>query len=252
MGDAGGGGSATSTPAPSRRRRPTRRHPRQGKLDGVHRWPPGAAGGDGAAGRRSCQLRSRCRSVAEAEVKPAFLGRGWAFPVVAGAGAEVATWRPALRTSERRSGSSCRPSRGSGVMRPDFGAGLRHIVFEPINTATLTLVVRRVEDALTRWELRPGAGRGRRRRRRGPAGRSRRATRSAPPILLQPGPPLLPREGCLGARRRRGCEAPFPAERIAGDGRAGAGPRDAAAVLGRAAGRPAGLPAGAAAVGRAG
>jgi uncharacterized protein len=45
-------------------------------------------------------------------------------------------------------------SPGERVMRPDFGAGLRRTVFEPINTATLTLVQHRVESALVAWEPR--------------------------------------------------------------------------------------------------
>lgn len=43
---------------------------------------------------------------------------------------------------------------GERVMRPDFGAGLRQLVFEPINTSTLTLVQYRVGQALTTFEPR--------------------------------------------------------------------------------------------------
>jgi phage baseplate assembly protein W len=43
---------------------------------------------------------------------------------------------------------------GERVMRPDFGSGLRGLVFEPIATSTLTLVRHRVEEGLTRWEPR--------------------------------------------------------------------------------------------------
>jgi phage baseplate assembly protein W len=39
-------------------------------------------------------------------------------------------------------------------MRPDFGAGLRSMVFEPINTSTMALVQQRVEAALVAWEPR--------------------------------------------------------------------------------------------------
>jgi hypothetical protein len=39
-------------------------------------------------------------------------------------------------------------------MRPDFGAGLRGLVFDPINTTTAALVRHRVEEALTAWEPR--------------------------------------------------------------------------------------------------
>lgn len=43
---------------------------------------------------------------------------------------------------------------GERVMRPDFGAGLRQLVFEPINTSTLTLAQYRVQQALTTFEPR--------------------------------------------------------------------------------------------------
>ncbi len=39
-------------------------------------------------------------------------------------------------------------------MRPDFGAGLRRLVFEPINTTTMALVQHRVQKALVPWEPR--------------------------------------------------------------------------------------------------
>jgi uncharacterized protein len=39
-------------------------------------------------------------------------------------------------------------------MRPDFGAGLHSLVFEPINTTTIALAQHRVEEALIAWEPR--------------------------------------------------------------------------------------------------
>src|SRR5262249_60148667 len=45
-------------------------------------------------------------------------------------------------------------NQGERVMRPDFGAGLRSLVFEPINTTTMALVKNRVEQALITWEPR--------------------------------------------------------------------------------------------------
>ena len=39
-------------------------------------------------------------------------------------------------------------------MRPDFGAGLRAFVFEPLNTTTVSLLKHRVEKALITWEPR--------------------------------------------------------------------------------------------------
>jgi phage baseplate assembly protein W len=43
---------------------------------------------------------------------------------------------------------------GERVMRPDFGAGLRALLFEPINTHTLALARHRVQRALIVWEPR--------------------------------------------------------------------------------------------------
>ena len=43
---------------------------------------------------------------------------------------------------------------GERVMRPDFGAGLRALVFEPLNTTTIEQVKERVRTALVRWEPR--------------------------------------------------------------------------------------------------
>jgi phage baseplate assembly protein W len=39
-------------------------------------------------------------------------------------------------------------------MRPDFGAGLQDLVFEPISVTTMALVKHRVEEALVTWEPR--------------------------------------------------------------------------------------------------
>lgn len=82
-----------------------------------------------------------------------FLGRGWAFPVGVGLDDEVAMVADAddIRQSIRL---ILETDPGERVMRPDFGAGLRRMVFEPINTATLTLVQHRVEEALVAREPR--------------------------------------------------------------------------------------------------
>ena len=39
-------------------------------------------------------------------------------------------------------------------MRPDFGAGLPGLVFEPINTTTMALAQHHVQQALITWEPR--------------------------------------------------------------------------------------------------
>ncbi len=82
-----------------------------------------------------------------------FLGRGWAFPVAPDARGEVA-----LAEYERDVQEAVRiilgTAQGERVMRPDFGAGLETLVFEPMNTTTIALVRHRVEQALITWEPR--------------------------------------------------------------------------------------------------
>ena len=45
-------------------------------------------------------------------------------------------------------------SKGERPMRPDFGCGLRRLVFQPMSAALKTLVRKEVEDALVAWEPR--------------------------------------------------------------------------------------------------
>jgi phage baseplate assembly protein W len=82
-----------------------------------------------------------------------FLGVGWAFPVATDAGGEVA-----LAEHEDDIRQAVRiilaTEPGERVMRPDFGAGLRALVFEPITATTRALVRHRVEAALVAWEPR--------------------------------------------------------------------------------------------------
>src|SRR5882724_3788959 len=83
----------------------------------------------------------------------AFFGRGWAFPLAPGTNGEVAisAYEEDLRQAVR---IILGTARGERVMRPDFGAGLRELVFSPINTTTMALVRHRVEQALVDWEPR--------------------------------------------------------------------------------------------------
>jgi uncharacterized protein len=84
----------------------------------------------------------------------AFLGVGWAFPVQQDpARADVATaaYEEDIRQAVRL---ILETDHGERVMRPEFGAGLRALAFEPINTTTLALARHRVEEALTLWEPR--------------------------------------------------------------------------------------------------
>jgi uncharacterized protein len=84
----------------------------------------------------------------------AFLGRGLAFPVAV----DPATGAIALAEYEEDVRQAIRiildTDPGERVMRPDFGAGLRALVFEPLNTHTLALARHRVEQALILWEPR--------------------------------------------------------------------------------------------------
>jgi uncharacterized protein len=83
----------------------------------------------------------------------AFLGRGWWFPVETGPGGEIAQaeYDEDVRQSVRLVLGT---DPGERVMRPDFGAGLRALVFEPLTATTQALVKHRVEEALVRWEPR--------------------------------------------------------------------------------------------------
>lgn len=82
-----------------------------------------------------------------------FLGRGWAFPVVATRDAHVGMVAgPAA--IEQAIAIILGTSVGERVMRPEFGCGIWELVMEA-NTAQLHGRVQvRVREALTRWEPR--------------------------------------------------------------------------------------------------
>lgn len=82
-----------------------------------------------------------------------FLGTGWAFPfAIASSGAvAVAADDEDIRQAIR---IILGTTPGERVMRPDFGAGLHALVFEPINTTTRALAKHHVEQALVKWEPR--------------------------------------------------------------------------------------------------
>jgi phage baseplate assembly protein W len=83
----------------------------------------------------------------------AFLGVGWSFPV--GTDATGAIAEAEYETDIEQSVRIILDTEpGERVMRPDFGAGLRGFVFEPINTTTMALVQYRVQNALVLWEPR--------------------------------------------------------------------------------------------------
>jgi phage baseplate assembly protein W len=83
----------------------------------------------------------------------AFLGTGWAFPIHVDGSGEIA-----LVSGEEDIRQAVQiilgTALGERVMRPDFGAGLNRLVFEPVGASTLALVRVRVEQALVNWEPR--------------------------------------------------------------------------------------------------
>jgi len=81
-----------------------------------------------------------------------FLGIGWAFPLrPAGNGMALASSEDDVQLAIR---IILGTTPGERVMRPDFGAGLNALVFEPINATTVGLVKHTVQEALTQWEPR--------------------------------------------------------------------------------------------------
>jgi len=83
----------------------------------------------------------------------AFLGVGWAFPPAPAPSGDVAM---AVYDEDVREAVLIilQTAPGERIMRPDFGAGLSDLVFEPLSVALLALVKHRVETALVRWEPR--------------------------------------------------------------------------------------------------
>ena len=83
----------------------------------------------------------------------AFLGSGWAYhPRVSNSGEiSMAAFEEDIRQAILIILST---GHGERVMRPDFGAGLKALVFEPLNRTTMALVKHEVEVALIDWEPR--------------------------------------------------------------------------------------------------
>lgn len=84
----------------------------------------------------------------------AFLGAGWSYPVQADQ-SDTDVARESYEEDIRQAMLLIlETNRGERVMRPDFGAGLRVLAFEPINNTTMALARHQVEEALTLWEPR--------------------------------------------------------------------------------------------------
>ena len=86
-------------------------------------------------------------------VDHSFLGQGWAFPVLPGPDGEVGLVAEAEDVRQAIL-LILQTEPGERVMRPDFGTGLRGLVFESINVSTMAMVRHRVEQSLTTWEPR--------------------------------------------------------------------------------------------------
>lgn len=83
---------------------------------------------------------------------PAFLGLGWSFPVQPEQGrTATAAYEEDVRQAIL---IILGTEPGERVMRPEFGAGLGSFVFEPISSATVESLKRRVEESLIDWEPR--------------------------------------------------------------------------------------------------
>ena len=84
---------------------------------------------------------------------PGFLGRGWAFPVVANGAGQIdyAASEAAIEQSIR---ILLGTSPGERVMRPDLGCGIWDLVMEPNTPQLHGRVQVRVRDTLVRWEPR--------------------------------------------------------------------------------------------------
>jgi Bacteriophage baseplate protein W len=84
----------------------------------------------------------------------AFLGRGWSFPV------RVDDKEGTIRLSEYEQDIResiwiiLSTSKGERVMRADFGCGIHDMVFEVINTTTLSAIEDNVQEALAAFEPR--------------------------------------------------------------------------------------------------
>jgi len=91
--------------------------------------------------------------VADTSAPAGFLGRGWAFPIIATRDGGIA-YTAGEEAVEMAIKIVLGTNLGERAMRPEFGCGIGELVMEP-NTAQLHgRVQTRVRQALTRWEPR--------------------------------------------------------------------------------------------------
>lgn len=85
--------------------------------------------------------------------RPAFLGRGWPFPIKLKADGRLRLVEGGDKI-DQSIGIILSTAPGERLMLPDFGCGIHDLVFQPNSAALRGLVQARVRDALLRWEPR--------------------------------------------------------------------------------------------------
>jgi len=83
-----------------------------------------------------------------------YLGRGWSFPVRLHDKEGTILFSEYEQDIRESIWIILSTAKGERVMRPDFGCGIHDLVFEVINTTTLTEIQTQVEDALALFESR--------------------------------------------------------------------------------------------------
>jgi len=83
-----------------------------------------------------------------------FLGRGWTFPVRLHEKEGTISLSEYERDIQESIWIILSTRKGERVMRPEFGCGIHDLVFEVINTTTLTDIEVRIREALAAFEAR--------------------------------------------------------------------------------------------------
>lgn len=84
----------------------------------------------------------------------AYLGRGWSFPVRLHEKEGTISFSEHERDVQESIWIILSTRKGERVMRPDFGCGIHDLVFEVINTTTMTEIETEVREALAEFEAR--------------------------------------------------------------------------------------------------
>ncbi len=78
---------------------------------------------------------------------------GWAFPPAAGPSGDLAL-AAHVADIEQAIRIILLTTPGERMMRPDFGAGLKSLIFSPMSTTTAALAQYNIQKALIQWEPR--------------------------------------------------------------------------------------------------